>query len=145
MTSRLGDASPAALGENIMARATIIAAVLGLLGLHGCSRRVIALTQDMTVDTVPTQLTFAAPVTAPSGAFALCPSFERPADSGTARVVVALRDSAGRADTLRGSPVRTGERTICLRDSTSRAYVGATLTAPRRMMLRQVDWRVSPN
>ena len=126
-----------------MARAAIFVAGLALLGLYGCSD-VIAVAQDVTVDTVATRLTFAAPVTAPSGVFALCLSFERPGDSrDAAQVVVALWDSAGLADTLRGAPARTGERTMCLRGSTSRAYVGATVTAPRRTQLRQVDWRVS--
>ena len=125
-----------------MARATILVAGLALLGLNGCSK-VIALSQDLTVDTRPTQLKFVAPVTTRSGAFALCLSFEQPGDSrDAAQVVVALRDSGGRADTLRGAPDRTGQRTMCFHGTTSRAYVGATLTAPRRMLLRQVDWRV---
>ncbi len=126
-----------------MARTTILVAGLALLGVCSCSN-VIALAQDVTVDTGPTQLKFVAPVTAPSGVFALCLSFERPDDSrDAAQLVVALRDSAGSADTLRGAPDRTGERTMCLHGTSSRAYLGATLTAPRRMMLRQVDWRVS--
>ena len=129
-----------------MARTSIILAGLALLGLVACSKGVIAVAQDVTVDTVPKQLTFAAPVTAPRRVFALCLTFEQPGDSrDAAQVVVALRDSAGLADTLRGAPDRTGQRTMCLHDSTSRAYVGATLTAPRRMMLRQVDWRVAPS
>ena len=129
-----------------MARASIIVAGLALLGLHACSHGVTALVQDMRVDTVPTQLKFAAPVTAPSRVFALCLTFEQPGDSrDAAQVVVALRDSAGLADTLRGAADRTGQRTMCLHDSTSRAYVGATLSAPRRMVFRQVDWRVSPS
>ena len=129
-----------------MARASIIVAGLALLGLQACSHGVIALAQDVAVDVVPKQLTFATPAKAPSRVFALCLTFELLSDSrDAAQVVVALRDSAGLADTLRSAPDRTGQRTMCLRDSTSRAYVGATLTAPRRLVFRQVDWRVSPS
>ena len=129
-----------------MPRASIIVAGLALLGLQACSHGVIALAQDLPVDTVATPLTFAAPVIAPSRGFALCLTFEQPGDSrDAAQVVVALRDSAGLVDTLRGAPDRTGQRTMCIHDSTSRAYVGAMLTAPRRMAFRQVDWRVPPS
>jgi hypothetical protein len=119
---------------------------LALLGICACSHGVIALAQNMPVDTVATPLAFASPARAPGRLFALCLTFERPDDSGdAAKVVVALRDSAGRMDTLRGAPDRTGRRTTCLHDSTSRAYVAATLTAPRPMVFRQVDWRVAPS
>jgi len=124
-----------------MRRTTLLSAGLAVISFAACTK-VTALAQDLSVDKAPTELTFGSPVTAPSGNFALCLSFEQPAESETAaQFIVALRDVVGRADTLRGAPVRTGKRTMCLHGTTPRAFQGVTLVAPHRMMLRQVDWR----
>lgn len=115
---------------------------VALLGLLGCANTT-AVARDVTVDTLPIELSFAAPMPTPIGPYLLCFEFEIPGDSRAAsQMIVALRDSTGIADTLGGVRDRTGESTICLHDSTSRAFVGATLTAPRRMTIRHVGWRV---
>jgi hypothetical protein len=119
-----------------------IVATASTLGLMACRHDVIALAQDLALDTRPRRVRFAMPVHAPQRTFAVCVTFERPEDSPSiAQMAIALRDGADRADTLRGAAVRTGRRTMCLRDSTTRAYLGATITAPHRLLVRQLDWR----
>jgi|CXWL01.1.fsa_nt_gi hypothetical protein len=123
-----------------MVRPVLIFVGITLPCLHACTKGT-AVAHNVTIDTIATTLSFAAPVSAPLGRYSLCLEFSVPGDSRlVSRMTVALHDSAGRADTLRGTPDRTGESTICLGDSTSRRYVGATITAPRRITLREVEW-----
>jgi hypothetical protein len=125
-----------------MVQRSVVLVGAALVGLLGCTKTT-AVARDVKLDTLPVELTVAAPFPTPIGRYSLCLEFDRPGDSRAApQMIVALRDGVGKADTLRGAPDRTGESAICWHDSTARPFVGATLTAPRRMLIRHVGWRV---
>ena len=116
--------------------------LLGALAVLGCDRGV-TVARDIVLDTAATQVTFPAPVAAESGARVLCLEFALPGDSRTASALaIVLQGTDGVPDALRGVADRTGEATVCLRDTIARArtYTGAVIVAPRAITVRYIRW-----
>jgi hypothetical protein len=84
------------------------------------------------------------PVNAAAGPRVVCLEFAPPGESRRiAELVLVLGDSRGDSDTLRGLIDRTGEATICLRDSipSARTYTSISARADRPLTVRRLVWR----
>lgn len=123
------------------ARTLLLVAATGVA--LGCERGV-ELARELDLDSTVVTVQFAAPIAVAPGPRAVCFEFARPSDSRHANhLVVALRDTSGVLDTLRGTVDRTGESAVCVRDSMSlqRSYASAHFASPRHIRVRRVTWQ----
>lgn len=100
------------------------------------------LARAIDVDADRRAIVFATPVVVTPGPRSLCFEFARPGDSQLAsQLAITLLDSAGAGEEFRGTADRTGEGTVCLRDSVStrRVHIGATIASPRRLTIRRIS------
>ena len=121
----------------------IISSVACVISLNGCGGG-MQVAQDVHADSSGVLTLLNPPVNAASGLRVVCLEF---APSGESRRIAELElvlgDSRGVADTLRGAVDRTGEGTICLRDSipASRTYTSLSARAARQLTVRRLVWR----
>ena len=121
----------------------IIWSVACVIALSGCGGG-MQIAQDVHADSSGVLTPLNPPLNAAAGPRVVCLEF---APSGESRRIAELElvlgDSRGAADTLRGAVDRSGEATICLRDSiaASRTYTSLSARAARPLTVRRIVWR----
>jgi hypothetical protein len=114
------------------------------LGASGCDRRV-PVAGAVAIDGAPVYVPFAGPVTPAGADRAVCFEFNPPGESHQAhQITVVLLTEAGGRDTMRAAADRTGESTVCLRDTSAAAashtYGGAELSSPVPVRIHSIFW-----
>ena len=110
-------------------------AIVGMGGLLASCDQGTPLGGPFVIGPTSALITFPTPPITPAGvARAICLHFNPPGESRAAsRVVAVLLTSTGERDTLRGRLDRTGEASVCLRDTSvvapTHTYTGAEFTA----------------
>lgn len=114
-----------------------------MIALNACDRG-LPVAQDVRADARGVLTRLDPPVNAAAGPRVVCLEFSPSGESQRiAELELVLWDSRGVPDTLRGAVDRSGEATICLRDSipTLRTYTGLSARAVRPLTVRQLVWR----
>jgi len=112
--------------------------------IAGCERGT-PLAGAVVIGATPVRVAFSTSITPAGPDRAVCLVFDPPGDSQRAgQVTIVLVSARGDRDTLHGRVDRTGEATVCLRDTSAAAsthkYTQAEFSAMSALRVRQVSW-----